>query len=270
MIAMRQRLKHQILFWGLSFILSASVLLGLPNVAHAQFSQKTSSTQSATLSASDAFRAAYENRYTWDKRFPGYSAEVLLKYQGELKQGIVRVKPDLSVDVLNIDNKDVRELIANQLRMEVIHRRRVPFEKLHGHNSLELEGTDDSGALKIQEAGDGMDSHYKVKDNVITQVNRKLGDVAVTVDTLDTAQTPEGYLVSHFQTAFRNPQTGEILEKEDVRDSHKNIGKYYLLTYRTIRSGKEGNPEDELSADTLIRFNNIQLLRFPNDMVSPV
>ncbi len=259
-MVMRQQLKRRILTWGLSVILAlASFTLGLPNVAHAQSTQKTGSTQIATLSASDAFHEAYKSRYTWDEQFPGYSAEVSINYQGKLNQGIVRVKPDLSVDVINI-NEDVRELIENQLRMEVIHRRRVPFEKLHGDKSFELEGTDESGALKIREVGDNMDSHYIVQDKVITQVNRKFGDVAVTVDTLGTAKNPEGYLVTHFQTTFRDAKTGEILEKQEVRDAHEKIGKYYILTYRTIRSTKEDNSEEKLAADTLIRFNNIQLL----------
>lgn len=183
-----------------------------------------------------------------------------VNHKGELHQGTVRVKPDLSVEVIGIDKEDVRQLITNQLKMEVIHRRRVPFEKLHGNNRFELEGTDESGALKIREIEDEKDSRYKVKDNMITQVNRQLGEVAVTVDTLGTAQTPEGYLVTHFQTKFRNPQTGEVLEKQDVRDVHEKIAKYYLLTNRTIRRSKQGNLEDKLTADTSIRFNDIQPL----------
>ena len=34
-----------------------------------------------TLTARDVFRAAYDNRYTWDDAFPGYKAKL------ELKQG---------------------------------------------------------------------------------------------------------------------------------------------------------------------------------------
>ena len=33
-------------------------------------------------SARELFQAAYENRYTWDKNFPGYSADI------EIKQGL--------------------------------------------------------------------------------------------------------------------------------------------------------------------------------------
>ncbi|NET89200.1 MAG: DUF3386 family protein [Kamptonema sp. SIO1D9] len=97
-------------------------------------------------------------------------------------------------------------------------------------------------------------------NNIITQVNRKLGDIAVTVDTLGTAKNPEGYLVTHFQTIFRDANTGEILEREDVRDFHEKIGRYYLLTNRTIRYAEKDNPEAKPTADTSIRINDIQPL----------
>ncbi|HEY9850278.1 MAG TPA: DUF3386 family protein [Leptolyngbyaceae cyanobacterium] len=229
------------------FLAIALFTCALPNLAFAQ-------------SASDAFRTAYENRYTWDEDFPGYSAEVSINYQGQLDQGIVRVKPDLTVEAIDIDRDEAREFVVNQLKMEVIHRRRVPFDKIHEPDSFQLEGKDTSGAWKIREVGDEMNSHYKVKNNMITQVNRVMGEVAVTVNTIGTAKTPEGYLVTHFQTIIRDAETNEVLEKEDVRDFHEKIGKYYLLTNREIRTTEAENPDAKLVPDTLVRFNDVQPL----------
>ncbi len=50
-------------------------------------------------SARDLFRAAYENRYTWDKNFPGYTADVQLHQNGEVYTGKIRINSDLSFDV---------------------------------------------------------------------------------------------------------------------------------------------------------------------------
>ncbi|MFW6360034.1 MAG: DUF3386 family protein [Chroococcales cyanobacterium] len=245
---MRLNFQRNLLLWSLTVIVAiASVRLGWPKNAIAQ-------------SAREIFRAAYENRYTWETDFPGYAAEVSINDFGILDQGLVRVKPDLSVEVLNIKDDDRRELIANQVKMEIIHRKSVPFEERHGEDTYELEGTDATGAYKIREKGTDGEAYYKVKNNIITQVNRTLGDLAVTVDTLGTTNTPDGYLVSHFQTVFRNPNTGEILQKQDVRDFHEKISKYYLLTYRAIREVEEGNPEAKPTPDLLIRFNDIQPL----------
>lgn len=220
---MLKQLWSRLLPWGLSFIL-ATFTLGFSYPAYA-------------ISARDAFRTAYQNRYTWDEQFPGYTAELSVNYDGELYQGMVRVKPDLSVEVIDNRYPDIRMLLENQLKMEVIHRRRVPFDKMHGNNSFILVGTDDAGASIVKEVGDEMDSYYKVKDGAIAQVNRRFDDdIAVTVDTLGTNKTPAGYLTSHFQATFRDAVTGEILEQEDVRDVHAKIGNYYVLTNRTINS----------------------------------
>ena len=259
-MAMQKPPKYRFLPWVLGSILaSVTFVLGWPNGIQAQSSQ-TATPEAATMSANEAFRAAYENRYTWDEQFPGYSAEVSINYGEESDQGIVRINPDLSVEVTEIDKEELRELIANQFQMEVVHRRRIPFEELHGQKIFEMEGTDESGALKIREVDDEMDSHFKVKDNVITQVNRLFGEVAATVDTLETMQTPEGYLVKHFQTTFRNPQTNEVIEKQDVRDVHEKIGNYYLLTERTIREVTSGNSDEQVAPEMSLKLNNVQPL----------
>ena len=249
-----EQFQRRILPWGLGLILAiASFSFGFPGAAHAQFSENTGS-------AEEIFRAAYDNRYTWDEDFPGFAAEVSINHEGEVDQGIVRVEPDLSVDVINIDREEVRELIANQLQMEVTHRRRIPFEQIHGHSTFTLEGKDEEGAWQIREAGSQMESFYKIKENIITQVNRTFDGVAVTVDTIGTTNSPEGYLVVQFQTNFRDANTGEVLEREDVRDFHQKVGKYRFLSYRALRFGKEGNPADKLNADTLMTIKAFQPL----------
>ena len=216
---------------------------------------------SLNLSAQDLFRQAYENRYTWDDNFPGYTAEVSVNYRGNLDQGLIRVEPDLTVSVSNLEDEEIAEMIQSQLQMEAIHRRSVPFDQLHGKHQFELDGQEESGVINIEEiAGDRPESYYQVKDNQITLVNRVFGQIAVIVDTLGTTNTPEGYLVSHFQTFFYNANTGDLLERQDVRDFHEKIGNYYLLTNRTIRYAEDENPEDKLTPDIFIRFNDIQPL----------
>ncbi|MEO1148701.1 MAG: DUF3386 family protein [Cyanobacteria bacterium J06638_22] len=58
-----------------------------------------------TQDAREIMRAAYENRYTWDNSFPGYRATVTLKDGGITHRGQVRINPDLTFEVLNIDDE---------------------------------------------------------------------------------------------------------------------------------------------------------------------
>lgn len=258
MIVYRQH-KRRILLGIISLFLSITSCIGFPSVASA-LTSSYSSAEISTGSAQELFRNAYESRYTWDEQFPGYSAEVSIRYEKAIDHGLVRVNPDLSVTATGIKSEDVRQIVVDQLRMMVTHRRRVPFETLHGKNTFELEGTEDNGAVKIREVGDQMDSRYQLQDQKITQVNRVMGQIAVTVDTLGFIKPAEGYLAAHYQTTFRDAKTGEVLELQEITDNYDKIGKYFLLSRRVLRSSEPGHSEQDRPPDTLIRFNDFQPL----------
>ncbi len=111
-------------------------------------SEKTDSLTSA-ISARDLFRSAYQNRYTWNSEFPGYTAIVEIKQGEENYKGRIRLNPDLSVEVTGIDNKDARQAVENQLAMIAVHRRQVPFEIAHKNSTFKLGATDRTGAVEI-------------------------------------------------------------------------------------------------------------------------
>jgi len=255
-IMLIQRLKRRLCLGSLSLSLAVFALVLIPSLWDQAIA--VSSTQK---SAQEIFHTAYEHRYTWDAQFPGYSADVSLRHNKTLYRGIIRVNPDLSVAVFNIKNNAVRQLVSNQLEMVTTHHRPIPFETLHGQHTFEIASMDDTGAMEIREVGDSMDSSYKVRDQKITQVNRIMGPVAVTVKALGFFTPPEGYLVAHYQSIFRNAQTGAELQQEDVRDIYDKVGQYYLLTRRYIRHADSSNPAPNLADDTLMSFDAIQILR---------
>ena len=235
--------------------------LSCSNVAHAdtranvsQSIKNTSSTETPTGSAREVFRTAYENRYTWNKQFPGYTATVEFKQGKENNRGHVRINPDLSVEVSGVNSEDARQ-IDSQLRMIIVHRRQVPFEVAHKNQTYQFGATDKTGAVEIFEQGDTTDSHYKVFHQQLTQVNRTLGQMAVTVNLLDSLVTPEGYLATRYRTIFRQPETAQVLGEQESQDTYNKVGGYYLLTRQVIHdfeSGKQTAVE--------IDFTDIKLL----------
>ncbi len=261
MIALHQKLKRRTLCWSLSLILAIAIQpVTFSNVAHAntqanvsQSIKNISLTANSTGSAREVFRAVYENRYTWNKQFPGYTATVEFKQGKEDYRGHIRVNPDLSVEVTDINKEDAHQ-IDSQLRMIIVHRRQVPFEVAHKNQTYQFGATDRTGAVEIFEQGDTT-AHYKVSHQQLTQVNRTLGQMAVTVNLLDSLVTPEGYLATRYRTIFRQPQTAQVLGEEESEDTYKKIGGYYLLSRQVIHdfeSGKQTNTE--------IDFTDIQLL----------
>lgn len=247
--------RQQFWVWGLSLV----VMLwswGIGNEAIAD------SSIPPTLPARELFQMAYENRYTWNSDFPGYTAEVVVEESEKKVKGTIRIEPNFSVSVTEVEDSNLADLVKNNLQMEIIHRRKVPFDQLHGAHQYEVDGNDETGAVNIQEIENNRpESYYKVKDQKITQVNRVFNKtIAVKVDTLDTLNTPEGYLVSHFKTTFYDANTGDVLAKQDIQDVHEKLGNYYLLKSRIIRESSDEEPENKPTPDATLQFNNFQLL----------
>ncbi|MFQ3629376.1 MAG: DUF3386 family protein, partial [Cyanobacteriota bacterium] len=113
----------------------------------------TQTTLDAQRDAQSLFRAAYENRYTWDENFPGFTADVTLTQGGETYTGKVRVNADLSYEVVELSDEAVRESLQGMLWEIVTHRKRSSFEQAHGKNRFSLGNTDDTGAVEILVSG---------------------------------------------------------------------------------------------------------------------
>lgn len=205
------------------------------------------------------FREAYGHRYTWNESFPGYSTQVKLRDGEDRFEGEAHLLPDYAVTVQNSGSDDLRQIVAAQLQMTATHLTRSPFEQFHARSQFEQTGQDETGAVKIEELGDENDSFYKVKDQQIVQVNRTLGGLKVEVNTIDSMQTSEGYLPTRFQVIFRDAETGNIIERDDIRDSYEKVGDYYLLSRREIRSGVEERSANKLLPDTVVEFNQLKL-----------
>jgi hypothetical protein len=209
----------------------------------------------APVDARDLFRAAYENRYTWDENFPGYTADVELSQGEETYTGQVKINPDYSVEVTGVEDEQVKESIYTQLRDVVTHRKRNTFEKSHGANTFTLGDTDSSGAVEILVSGDAMGSNYRVRNNQISLVSRVMGRMAFVIHHKASLDTGAGYVSSNYTAVFRNPQTNEVMRQMEFEDTYEPVGGYYLLTQQVIHANAEGN-----KTVTTFKFLNPQLL----------
>ena len=205
--------------------------------------------------AQELFRAAYENRYTWDQNFPGYSADVQIKQGNEIYTGKVRINRDLSVEVTGIEDEQVKESIYTQLRDIVTHRKRGIFEQAHGKNEFNLGKMDETGAVEILVKGDSMGSNYKIRGTEICQVSRVMGRMAFVIDTHESLNTRKGYLASRYDAVFRNPQTNEVTSVLNFEDTFEKIGDYYVMTKQVVQSYKDGE-----RTTTEFNFSNVKLL----------
>ncbi|WP_310429096.1 DUF3386 domain-containing protein [Chamaesiphon sp. VAR_48_metabat_135_sub] len=207
-------------------------------------------------SAQDLFQAAYENRYTWEPTFPGYTAAVKFQKGDDIFTGNILVKPNLSAEVTGIDNEEARKSIIGQLREVAIHRVRRTFAETHSMNTFAYGETDATGAVEILMPEKPMGDRYKVRNNEVCHVHRHLHGVMVTIDTFSSHDTGAGYLSHRYDSIYADPATGEIKSEKIVfEDNYQQVGGFQLLSQRIIEGVDDGQP-----TTTEFSFTNFELL----------
>jgi hypothetical protein len=208
------------------------------------------------ISAQELFQAAYENRYTWDGNFPGYTADITYKYDDRVIKGQVRIDASLKAEVLNIEDEAAKKAIHGQAWEIAVHRIRRSFDQTHGANSFRYGSTDANGAVEIFVGGKSEGDKYKVRNNEVCHVHRLIHGTFVTIDTFSSHDTGEGYLSHTYNSVYHDPETGaQKGGKSDFTDEYEKVGNYYILNRREIRTETAGN----LAIQEFI-FSNIELL----------
>lgn len=205
------------------------------------------------VSARELVQSAYENRYTWDKSFPGYTTDVALQLGEQSFKGTAKVNPDLSAEVFDVVDEEAQKIIKSQLWEVAIHRVSRPFEKVHGENTFTVDGTAEDGAVKIAVSGKAKGDAYKVKNDEFTMVHRHIHGVVVTINTFSSYDTGSGYLSHTYDSVYHDPKTGEMTQgRSEFTDDYTKVGEYTVLEKRTIKP--DDGPQIEIT------FSNIKLL----------
>ena len=158
----------------------------------------------------EAFRAAYENRYTWEPGFGGYSGRCVWEQGDRCLEGTFQVGADLKAVVEGLTDEEVHKAVASQLWEVAIHRVRRHFEQTHGANTFTAGDTDAVGTEVIV-GGKGAGDRYRIKDNVVTMVHRHIHGTVVTIFTGSTTDTGAGYLSRTYTSSYSDPATGAVM-----------------------------------------------------------
>lgn len=208
------------------------------------------------VSAQELFRAAYENRYTWDHNFPGYTADITYKQDEQVFTGKIRVNANLKAEVFEVEDEQAKQAINHQAWEIAVHRIRRSFEETHGANTFSYGDTDETGAVEIIVGGKSAGDRYKVRNNIVSLVHRHIHGVVVTINTFSVHDTGEGYLSHTYDSVYHDPQTGEQKGgRSEFEDQYEKVGNYFILNRRFISTDTKNQP----SVQEFI-FSNIQLL----------
>lgn len=211
--------------------------------------------------ARELLRKAFERTARWQKDFKGFTADLAVNVNGKESKGTVTVKGPRDVSVALADG-EVQKWAEGQIAMIAVHRGPRSFEESDGKYGLTL-GTDHDHPMgpKLILNGDPMQSFYRIKDDRITQINRKMSHpgmppMGFTINVEDSAVTQDQKnLTTKYTVYYYSPQDGRLTNVESFTDSHVRVGASDLPASRRIISYENG----EVVVRSLV-FSNHRML----------
>jgi hypothetical protein len=207
----------------------------------------------------EAFRAAYENRYTWESGFGGYQGRCVYEEGERRVEGRFRVGADLKAVVEGIADEDIHKALASQLWEVAIHRVRRPFEQTHGENTFTAGDTSEEG-VEVIVGGKGEGDRYRIKDDVVTMVHRHIHGTVVTIHTESVTHTGSGYLSRTYTSQYSDPDSGAPRGGiSHFTDSFLPLGEGgpWVLSERVVETRDPGTASGRR---TVFRFEDLQPL----------
>ncbi|MGZ8406351.1 MAG: DUF3386 family protein [Nitrospira sp.] len=202
-----------------------------------------SSTVADDPQARDLLRRAFERTARWPKDFTGFTADLTVNVNGKETRGPVIVKGPCEVSV-QLDNGDIQKWAQEQLGMIAVHRGPRSFEESDGKYSLTMEEDGHPFGTKLNIHGSN--SFYRIKDNRITQINRKMAHpgmnpFAFTINVEESAITQDQKnLTTKYTVYYYSPTDGKLTNVESFTDTHLRVGSSDLPATRRIITYEDG------------------------------
>lgn len=217
------------------------------------------STATATADSSPGDPAAIEllrkvrdGRAVWE-HFPGFAADISVSIDGKTETGSLSVD-DSSSATVKLNDEKLREWAEEQASTLVQHRLPAEFSD-EKPTFADHEESHPLGRL-IQLGDSDYSSVYRIRDNMVMEVNRHAGPVRFTISVLETQLNSEGkYLPRVFGMTTWDEKTGEVKSSSTYLNTWKRVSNFDLP--ERILEVQTG-PGDRHVRE--IKFTNYQLL----------
>jgi hypothetical protein len=182
--------------------------------------------------AAELMRRAREARASWQK-FPGFDADLKLFTGGHEQTGKIKVSAGGEVELSGFQLKDDKPVLQ-VLRSLVGHRMGSGGEDSDVSFAEEPTGHPFGRLIKFN-SDTAMGSHYRIKDDVIREVNRKSESGRFTISVLEIRRNEEGkYLPGVYTVSFWN-KDGSLRSTTTTNETWKRVGKFDLpLTHDSV------------------------------------
>lgn len=193
--------------------------------------------------ARDLLRKAFEGTARWQKDFKGFTADLIVNMNGKETSGPVIVKGPREVSV-QLGDGETQKWAQEQLSMIAVHRGPRSFEESDGKYSLTMEEDGHPFGTKLNIHGSH--SFYRIKDNRITQINRKMAHpgmnpFAFTINVEESSITQDQKnLTTKYTVYYYSPTDGKLTNVESFTDTHVRVGSSDLPASRRIITYEDG------------------------------
>jgi uncharacterized GH25 family protein len=214
----------------------------------------TSSAAVSEIPATEALRRARAGRSAWEN-FPGFTADLTITSGAERISGKVTI--DSSGDVtLDMPKSTLSDWVEEQLQSLVQHRQ-PDGEVSEGKVVYADQDLTHPLGRKIELGDPGFQSAYRLKDDVIMEVNRSMGKQRFTISVLEIVRNAEHkYLPRSFTMNFFDSASGELKTSLTYWNDWQRVGNFDLpKAILEVSAGQGG------AATKRIEFSNYQLAK---------
>ena len=203
---------------------------------------------SSKFNCKEIFKKAYENRYTWPNKFNGYKGKCIFVENEKSIEGEFILDSNFKPKIINISDKNIVKGISSQLFEVAIHRVKREFTDVHKNNNFKFLGESDKG-MKIGVLGKNEGDKYRVKDEKINMVLRKIHGVVIEIFVHEFFDTGDGFLSKKYSSQQLNIETltpkSNLLEYED-NFVDLGINNIWVLESRTIKFLDDNGKANEI------------------------
>ena len=198
------------------------------------------------INCKELFQKAYEKRYTWNSEFTGYKGKCIFSENNNNYEGTFVLGKNFKSEIRNIDDQNIVKSISSQLFEVSIHRVKREFEEIHSKNNFNLIKDSESGVEMIV-SGKSEGDKYRVKDNCINMVYRKIHGIIIEIFVQEFFNTGSGFLSKKYTSQQIDPNTFKAKTmKLEYEDRFINIGSkdIWLLNSRCIKYLNKNNEKE--------------------------
>ena len=199
------------------------------------------------INCKELFQKAYEKRYTWTNDFCGYQGKCIFSLNNDNYEGKFVLGKDFKPEIQNIDYQNIVKSITSQLFEVSIHRVKRKFEDIHAKNNFNLVKSSNNG-IEMIVSGKSEGDKYRVKDNFINMVYRKIHGIIIEIFVQEFFDTGNGFLSKNYTSQQIDPNTLKANSlKLEYEDRFINIGAQdiWILSSRSIKYLNK-NQEEEI------------------------